>query len=106
MSLFSHYVFSFLSHFSFLSSLLSPVVRRLLSIGGRGLPMVMVVGCNSWLCSWVMQVDMAGGWWRQWWVDVEGVSLSLSLSLLLFVVAVDLAGGGDGGWMWWLAVLG
>ena len=25
--------------------------------------------------------------------------------LLLFVVVVDLVGGGDVGWMWWLAVL-
>ena len=28
--------------------------------------------------------------------------LLIFFSLLLFVVAVDLAGGSDGGWMWWL----
>ena len=40
-------------------------------------------------------------WWV-WRVDVE--VFLLLFSLLLFVVAVDLAGGGDGGWMWWLWV--
>ena len=32
-------------------------------------------------------------------MDVE---FFLILFLLLFLVAVDLAGGSDGGWMWWL----
>ena len=33
---------------------------------------------------------------------VGGCGVFLFLFLLLFVVAVDLAGGSDGGWMWWL----
>ena len=65
-----------------------------------------------------LRMDLAGGRWQRWWVDVVvvvwvdvdvvggvggcgGFFLFLFFfPLLLSVIAVDLAGGGDGGWMW------
>ena len=44
---------------------------------------------------------MVGGCGVMVWVDMEGFFFFF-FSLLLFVVVVDLAGGSDGGWMWWL----
>ena len=40
----------------------------------------------------MVAVDLAGGWWQRWWVDVE---VFFFFSLMLFIVSMDMASG------WW-----